>query len=222
MTKLILAITFALLTTFATAQLKGSGRTMIKSYDYTNFDKVYFDDLDGKLEIEIGKPYSISVTIDDNLLPLLAFEKNEKANELKVYFKGNTNNNLYIEDTHLKIKITTPTALAVRHNGNSGLIVKGITGSAFEFENKGNASTNLIGTVTNLQIKNSGNGNVYADTLTASNATIKCTGNGNVDANVSEQISARASGNCSIRNKGKALFDSNSSKNGNARLISQK
>lgn len=222
MTKLILAITFALLATFATAQLKGSGRTITKTYNYKDFNKVCFDDLDGKLEVEIGKPFSISVTIDDNLLPLLAFEENEKANELKVYFKGNTNNNLYIEDTHLKIKITMPLALAVRHNGNSGLIVNGIAGSSFEFENKGNSSTNLIGNVTNLQIRNSGNGNVYADTLTATNAIIKCTGNGNVAANISGQIRAKASGNCSVRNTGKAIFDSNSSKSGNARLISQK
>ena len=75
MIKLILAILMAFISTFANAQLRGSGKTITKTYDYQNFDKLSFQDLDGSIEVEVGKEYSISVTIDDNLFPLLSFEE---------------------------------------------------------------------------------------------------------------------------------------------------
>lgn len=124
MTKLIFVIALTLTSIFANAQLKGSGKTVTKSYEFKNFDKLSLQDLDGKIEVEIGKEFSISITIDDNLLPLLSFEETSSENELKIFFKNNTNNNKYIEDTNVKIKITMPKILEIKHSGNSSLIVK--------------------------------------------------------------------------------------------------
>lgn len=46
---LLLAIFFTSFSTFS--QLQGSGKTVTKSFDYQNFNKVNFDNLDGNLEI---------------------------------------------------------------------------------------------------------------------------------------------------------------------------
>jgi hypothetical protein len=46
MTKLIIAIVLTLISTFAQAQLKGSGITITKNYDYTNFDKLSLQNLE--------------------------------------------------------------------------------------------------------------------------------------------------------------------------------
>ena len=219
MTKFILTITLTLLSTIAPAQLKGSGKTITKSYDYQNFDKIDFDDLDGKLEVEIGKPFSIAVTIDDNLLPLLSFDENQSDQSLSIFFKGNYNNKMYIEDTNVKIKITMPSATEIHHAGNSSLNVTNIDGSTFKLDNADNASTTLSGAIDQLEIKNHGNGIVNATKLIAEKATIKSSGNGNVTANVSDTITGKAVGNGSIYNKGKAKFDANSSKSGNGHLI---
>ena len=219
MTKFILTITLTLLSTIAPAQLKGSGKTITKSYDYQNFDKIDFDDLDGKLEVEIGKPFSIAVTIDDNLLPLLSFDENQSDQSLSIFFKGNNNNKMYIEDTNVKIKITMPSATEIHHAGNSSLNVTNIDGSTFKLDNADNASTTLSGAIDQLEIKNHGNGIVNATKLIAEKATIKSSGNGNVTANVSDTITGKAVGNGSIYNKGKAKFDANSSKSGNGHLI---
>ncbi len=208
-----------LLSTFALAQLKGSGKTITKSYDYQNFDKVFFNDLDGKLEIEVGKPFRITIAIDDNLLDLLLVSENSKSKALTVTLKGNDNNKLYIEDTKIEVKISMPFLMEVSNNGNSGLTVTNINSKFFKSNNPVNGSTTLSGIVDNLEIFCSGNGVLNAKQLLVKNAKIKATGNGNVYVNVSEFINTKTSGNCTVVNTGKAKFDSESSSSGNSRFV---
>ena len=219
MTKLIIAIVLTLTSTFANAQLKGSGKISTKTYNYKNFDKVYFENLDGKIEVEIGKPWSISVTIDDNLEPLLTFTENPTEKELKVQFKGNKNNQMYIENTNFKIKISMPEVSVIKNTGNSNLIVKNVFGRYFRIENTGNGDSKIFGTIDSLDINKTGNGDVNAENLMAKKATLNSTGNGDLIVNVSEELSAKLTGNGDIINKGKAKFDANSKKSGNGDLI---
>ena len=217
MTKLIIAIVLTITSTLANAQLKGSGKISTKTYNYKNFDKVSFENLDGNIEVEIGKTWSTSVTIDDNLEKLLIFTENES--ELNVQFKGNKNNQMYIEDTNFKIKITIPEASVVKNTGNSNLIVKNVFGRYFRLENTGNGDSKVSGTVDALDINKTGNGDVNAENLLAKKADLKSTGNGNLIVNITEKLSAKLTGNGDIINKGKAKFDSNSKKSGNGDLI---
>lgn len=64
----------------ATAQinpLKGSGKLVDKTYNLTNFNKIYLADLDGDVAIAAGTSFSIAITIDDNLEPLLAVKESD-------------------------------------------------------------------------------------------------------------------------------------------------
>jgi hypothetical protein len=74
MKKIFLATVTLLFVSIAYTQrgsLKGSGKIINKTFSYTNFDKVNLRDLDGNVEIEVGKPFVIEVAIDDNLEELL-------------------------------------------------------------------------------------------------------------------------------------------------------
>ena len=215
----VITATMLLASILANAQLKGSGKTLTKNFNYSNFDKVYFEDIDGKLEVEIGKTWSITVTIDDNLEPLLTFEENTSEHELKVFLKGNRNNKMYIEDTHIKVKITMPEASVIRNDSNANLVVSGVNGRYFRLENLDNATTTVSGNVDELDIENKGNGNANLLDLTAKKAKITCRGNGNVSVNVDDEIEGIVSGNGNIKNKGKARFGKNSSRTGNGNLI---
>ena len=195
---LLLAILFTSLTTFS--QLRGSGKTVIQTYDYQNFNKVNFDDLDGKLEIEVGKPFGISITIDDNLVNLLTLVENFDDKQLTISLKGNRNNNKYIEDTQIKVKITMPFLAEVNNNGNSGLIVTNINSKNFKTENPVNGNTTLSGIVDNLEVICRGNGNLNATKLIAKNASITCRGNGNAKINAEKIIESNRSGNGNIQN----------------------
>lgn len=221
MKTILITIAMALITFLASAQLKGSGKTVTKNYGFKNFDKVYFEDLDGKLEIEIGKDFSINVTIDDNLENLFSISENASEHELNVSFKNNKNNWKYIEDTNFKIKITMPEASVIKNIGNSDLTIKNVVGRYFRIENSGNGNTKISGTTDSLDVVKSGNGDISCDKLQAKIANIKNTGNGDVIVNVTEQLTANLNGNGNIKNIGKAKFDNNSKKIGNGDLIIQ-
>ena len=219
MKTIIATFAMILITSLVFAQLKGSGKPITKTYDYQNFNKVIFDDLDGKLEIEVGKPFSISITIDDNLLYLLNVSENAAVKKLTIALKGNNNNKLYIEDIKIKVKITMPFLMEVNNNGNSGLTVTNINAKNFKTGNPVNGSSTLTGIVDNLEVINSGNGILSAKQLIAKNAKIKATGNANVYLNVTETLTAKTSGNCTVVNSGKAKFNSKSSSSGNSRFV---
>lgn len=218
---MIIAITlFSWFTIFA--QLRGSGKTVTKTYDYQNFDKVIFNDVDGKLEIEVGKPFSITIVIDDNLLNLLSVNENTDNKKLIIALSGNQNNKKYIENTKIKILITIPILTEVVNNGNTSLLVSNINTRNFKSENPVNGSTTLLGTADNLEIICRGNGNLSAGKLITKIANVICSGNGNAKVNVSESITAIVSGNGNIQNSGKAQFSSDSKTTGNGSLNGKK
>jgi hypothetical protein len=112
-----------------------------------------------------------------------------------------------------------PKLIEIKHTGNSSLIISNLSEMNFKLENSGNGTTTVIGKVETLKVVNSGNGNTKAKELFVKNAEIKCAGNGNVYLNVSDELTAKATGNCTVFNFGKAKFDLQSSKSGNANLV---
>ncbi len=198
--RLIIAL-FILIGTFSQAQkgtLRGTGKIVHKNYDFKDFDKVSFEDFDGNIEVEVGKSFSINVEIDENLEPLLFAVKNISENQVILGLKNNYNGRLYLEDTHIKIKITMPEASVIEHRGNTILKVTGIVGRYFRLENNGNGNVLLEGQADQLDIKKTGNGEVKANHLIAKTAKVKSFGNGNVLINSQISLSANGSGNCSV------------------------
>jgi Putative auto-transporter adhesin, head GIN domain len=218
--KQLLTIAFATVFCITSAAqrgpLKGSGKVVNKAFDYTGFNRISLQDLDGNIEIEAGKAFAISIDIDDNLESLL--QVSNSNGELNVSLAGNRNNRKYIEDTHIKVKIALPLLSALEHDGNTGLTVNGLAGKYFRLRNGGNGTARLNGSVEQLEIKNTGNGNVKASGLQAQQVTVNCRGNGNVVVSAAISITANAQGNSSVINTGKAGFSTGSSASGNARL----
>ncbi|MEM0541624.1 DUF2807 domain-containing protein [Flavobacterium sp. j3] len=219
MTKLIIAIVFTLTSIFANAQLKGTGKTVTKTYDYKTFDKLSFEGLNDDIQVEIGTSFKVEITMKETNEKNIQFVYDEKETELSLKVKAKTGKELYDERDTYQIKITMPEISVLKNFGNSDINVKGIIGRYFRAETSGNGSIICQGTIDQLDIEKVGNGDINAKKLIAKNAKIKNIGNGNVLVNVSENLEGNLVGNGDIQNIGKAQFSAKSTKKGNGNLI---
>jgi len=200
MKKLILLI--LMFPSLVNAQLFGTGKILTREFNFKNFDKVNIEDFDGYIEIEVGKPFSTKIEIDENLEPRLRVSKKDSENQLYIYLEGNKNGRLYLENTRIKIKISMPEASVISHRGNTNMRVSGIVGRYFRLENNGNGDVYLSGSIDELDIKKTGNGEVEAQKLISKTAKVKSYGNGNVVVNAQISLQAHGTGNCSILQTG--------------------
>jgi Putative auto-transporter adhesin, head GIN domain len=198
--------------------LRGSGKVITQTYSYKDFDKIQLKDLNGEINIEVGKPFAISISIDDNLANLLGVSVIN--GKLTVELKDNERNRMYIEDTHIKINISLPEISVLQHNGNSNLMVIGISGRYFRLENSGNGDIKLNGSIDAWDLSKTGNGDLTAVDFIVKKATINSSGNGDAKINVTEKLVVTISGNGDLVNKGQANFEV-LSKTGNGELIKQ-
>ncbi len=187
--------------------LMGSGKVIQNNYSLDGFDKLSIKDFDGSIEVEVGKTYSIEISIDDNLAPLLDVSKIEGEQKLSISLKNNKNGRLYLENTNIKIKVTLPELYEIEHRGNTILEVTGIAGKYFKLDNHGNGNVYLTGNTLALDIKKSGNGEVKANLLTCNTAHVKSYGNGNVLVNAKISLSAFGAGNCSVMQFGNGSIE---------------
>lgn len=198
------------------APLNGSGNIVMKSFDYKNFDKLEILDIAGKVNVEIGKPFSITINIDDNLASLLKVK--EYDGELKIQLEGNAYNKLYLEETNIKVNITMPEASVIRHRSNSKMLVSGIVGRYFRINSSGNGEVIIKGSIDELDIVCSGNCAVRAEEMMAKSVKVEKSGNGNVYINTDKTFTAKGSGNGNVINKGEGMPDGASHISGNGEI----
>ena len=187
--------------------LRGTGKLISRTFDFKDFDKVSFEDFDGKIEVEIGKPFSIKVDIDENLESRLEVKKDNNEGLLTIRLAGNYSGKLYLEDTHIKIKVTMPEASLIQHRGNTNVHITGVLGRYFRLDNDGNGNVLLLGSIDELDIKKNGNGNVNSQKLIAKTAKVKSYGNGNVSVNSQISLVAHGTGNNSVIQFGQGKID---------------
>ena len=215
-----LPIIFIMLAKYGAAQMgavKGSGVVVNKTYNYKNFEKVFIKDFDGKVAIENGKAFAITITIDDNLENLL--EVTEKDGILKITLKSNLNNKRYIENTNIDVKITLPNLTEIKQEGNNNTIISGIIADKFLIECNGNGNLDCNGSSKNMYIISNGNGNVDTKKLISNKVSITKTGNGTVYINTKNTFIVNGTGNGDVVNIGGGKASEESKIKGNGEII---
>ncbi len=206
MKKFFAIIIIAILVSFtANAQggmnvLRGSGKLVSLTPEVADFNKINLS-MHATTIIEVGKPKSISMEIDDNLVKLLDVKTSTFDNTLTIKFKSIKTG--WVESSNPIIRISVPTLTDFKQTWNGKTTINGVNASSFRVENSGNGVVILRGPkVENLDLVSYGNGEIDADNLPATTAKIKANGNNNTHFNATNSYSASLNGNGEIVNKG--------------------
>jgi hypothetical protein len=183
-----------------------SNKVVKKYYDYKNFSKVSLIEIDGEIEIEVGagESFKIELSIREKYLPILLVNENNKHLELK--FNYTKDNNKYITDPQIKIKISCPNLEEVIKFGNGSVRVNLENQNLFSIYNEGNGNAKLKGKVNELSIVNTGNGATDAKRVDAEYVKVRSSGNGNVIIHATKNATGNRSGNGQIIQKGNAIL----------------
>lgn len=180
----------------------GSSRLIKKEYGFKSFSKLSLINIDGEIEVITGDSFKVEVKIREKYLSILTLE--ERDNQLEVKFNYTKDNNKYINDPRIKIRITCPSLVFIDKKGNADASVFLRNGSEFTARNEGNGSLTLKGSIDELTLFNDGNGTLDASDLKAKSVAAVSFGNGNILVRASDFLIQERNGNGRIIQKGTA------------------
>jgi len=181
-----------------------------KTYDLKDFDKVQIENVNGEVEIELGKPYSIFVSGKDNAQEQVQISKTENKLLVKLDSKFVTD---WKNRKVVKVKIVMPDISKLFNFSNADVSIQKFVGRYFGIENKGNGNVTVVGSVVDhIEINNNGNGNLETKNIISKKVNISKSGNGDVNIRTDKDFNVEMAGNGDIVNygKGKAIINKQS------------
>lgn len=178
----------------------------VKSYDFKEFDKVQIQNINGDVEIEIGKSYSITVSGKENAQQQVHVTKSE--DKLLVCLVDKFLNDWKNREV-VKIKIVMPDISNLFNYSNADVSIQKFAGRYIRIENKGNGNVMVSGSVVErIDLNNNGNGNLEARDIISKGVNIFKAGNGDVSIRTDTNFYVEMNGNGDIVNygQGKAII----------------
>jgi carbon monoxide dehydrogenase subunit G len=177
----------ALLSCAAWAEpVEGSGVAKTEQRDVGEFKKVHVNG-STNVKVVIGAKRSVSVTTDDNLLPVI--ETVVKDGTLVIGAKQGFNTQLGVT-----VQITVPTLDAVAIHGSGDVEVKDLKAEKFKAEIQGSGDIRVAGRAEDLEVEIQGSGDVKLDHLAAKRASVEVQGSGDSTLNVSDELTVHLAG----------------------------
>jgi hypothetical protein len=170
-------------------KIEGSGTMKTEIRSVETFTAIALSDIESSLlVIERTGEESLSVTAEDNLLPL--FTSTVKNGTLRLSFaKGNS-----FHGKRPTYKITVNDLRALNIQGGAAIEVSKLDGDRLSISVEGAARGNLAGRVDNLIIDIKGAGVISAGELQAKRAKVTVQGAGQVTVNASDWLDGDVSG----------------------------
>jgi hypothetical protein len=193
--------------------LRGSGVAKTESREVGGFSEIEVGNAI-QLDVVVGEPAEVTVSADDNILPLV---KTVLAGDrLKIYVDES-----FSTDLGVQVKITTPELKALEGSGASRITAGRITGDAFslglsgastcdlasdaealEVTLSGASRSSLVGVTQQLTIECSGASHVDATKLTADKVHAEVSGASSARVFANQELAATASGASNVRYAG--------------------
>jgi hypothetical protein len=177
-----------------------------ENYAFKDFDNVQIENINGEIELELGKQYAITVSGNDNAQQQVQVTKTE--NKLMIVLDAKYVAN-WKDQKPVKIKIVMPEISKLYNSSNADVSIKKFIGRYVEIKNSGNGNLSLIGSFVDfIEINNNGNGNLETKNIASKKVNIFKTGNGDVTIKTDTDFNVEMNGNGDIVNygKGKAII----------------
>src|SRR4051794_691087 len=166
--------------------IHGSGKMATETRRVDEFNAISVI-ASGKIQIEQAGTPSLTITGDDNLLPLLTTEVSGELTLAVAQRKS-------VEGTVPTYKIAVSDLRLVDISGSGDVTISRFDGSSLKLLITGTGNFRIAGKVDEFEIDNSGSGDIDARNLTARSAKIDIGGAGNVSINVTQDLDVDVSG----------------------------
>jgi len=166
--------------------IDGNGFTKTESRAVTDFSKIY---ITGSFDAEIhsGEPYSLSITADENILPII-----------KSVVRGQT---LYISSTDsyctqnvLYLEIGTEKLNGIHSSGATDIQLTGVDSEKFDIRLEGACDMQIQGTAGKVISELKGGSDLDAKELKAGKVSVSITGAGDATVYASDILEAEITG----------------------------
>jgi hypothetical protein len=177
-----------LLTSCSLGSMDGSGIIKTESREASNFSSLSSKSV-GKITVQQTRKESLTITADDNIMPLL-----------KSYVDGNILYLAVVDDASfnptqpIEYVVEVKRLESLNISGVGSVDVRDIQGETLSISLDGVGSVTIAGNVDVLELTVSGVGSFNGEALITKQATVRNSGVGHVVVNVSEQLNATASG----------------------------
>jgi hypothetical protein len=169
---------------------RGSGNRITESRAVSNFDEIVLFG-SGEVVVDVNGTESLTITAEDNILPLLTTEVQNDRLEL-----GTRSS---ISPTVAIVYTISAAALnGVSIEGSGDITATGIDTDSFDAEISGSGRIGVAGTTRVLAVNISGSGRYDGEDLVASIATVNVSGSGDAVVNVAEDLDAEVSGSGNV------------------------
>jgi hypothetical protein len=170
----------------------GSGQVITESRKVSDFQSVALDG-NGELTIEQTGKESLTITADDNLLPLLTSDVN--GTQLVLGTQARTS---VSPSKPIVYKLEVGKLVEIAVTGNAVIVANGIVSDQLKIEASGSTKMTLSGQAERQEISIAGSGDYQASELKSKDVRITITGSGNAVIAASEKLDVNITGSGSI------------------------
>jgi len=181
----------------------GSGKIITEKRNVSGFDSIDFSG-SGKLEIDQNGDESLSITADDNLLPLLTSEV--KGTRLVLNVRSDSR---VRPSQRIVYKIGVNKLNEVACAGDTSAVLRSIHGDTLKLEISGSGDITADGSSDRQEVSIAGSGKYSGGALKSKSVSINITGSGDAVVAASEKLEVNVAGSGSIKYIGEPKITQN-------------
>jgi hypothetical protein len=179
---------------FAQVGVQGSGVSKTESREVANWHGVVVRG-SADVHVTIGEPASLTVTADDNILPLIITEV--EGGKLIIRTEKS-----YTSRTGVRVSATIGSLKSASVEGSGDITIKGLREEAFSVAIAGSGKVVAEGSADTTKVAIAGSGDVVLDSLQSRTVTVSIAGSGDARVGPAEELTVSIAGSGDVRYSG--------------------